>query len=71
MSSWSCPHVAEDADHCRRTRRPCVPGRPGCVLPDNLRYALPLATRIAQADARHGDVASNDDPDAGLTPPAK
>lgn len=52
MSSWSCPHLNERDDDCRRLKRPCVPGRPGCVLPSSERFAVPIEQRIAEADRR-------------------
>jgi len=50
MSSWSCPYLDERFDHCNRLNTPCVPGRPGCVMPRTLVFATPLAERIRRAD---------------------
>ncbi|MFW6032847.1 MAG: hypothetical protein ACOCTI_05695 [Phycisphaeraceae bacterium] len=48
MSSWSCPHFDEQRDGCRRTNVDCVPGRKGCVLPGNLRFAVPPDQRMRE-----------------------
>lgn len=48
MTSWSCPHLDEKAEYCRRLKTDCVPGRPGCVLPKNLRFAKSPEERIAE-----------------------
>lgn len=50
MSSWSCPHLDTEADHCGRLNQPCVPGRPGCVMPRTLVFATPVDVRIRLAD---------------------
>ncbi len=52
MSSWSCPHFDEQAEYCRRLKTDCVPGRKGCVLPKNLRFAVPPEQRVAELEAR-------------------
>lgn len=46
MSSWSCPYFDEQKDWCRRLKVECVPGRKGCILPKNLRFAVPPEERI-------------------------
>lgn len=50
MSSWSCPNFNLSRDHCERLNKPCVLGRPGCVLPKTLVFATPLDVRIREAD---------------------
>ncbi|MCC6681455.1 MAG: hypothetical protein IT445_11195 [Phycisphaeraceae bacterium] len=50
MSSWSCPHLRERTDHCERLHTSCVPGRPGCILPQNLQYAVPPQQRLKQLE---------------------
>lgn len=63
MSSWSCPHLDERTDNCRRLKVPCVPGRKGCVLPNNLRYAVPPEQRVLRAGrADAGSSAAQDKP---------
>jgi len=52
MSSWSCPYLDTENDHCRRLDMPCVPGRLGCVLPRTLVFATPVAERVRLADER-------------------
>lgn len=52
MSSWSCPYLDTESDHCRRLDKPCVPGRQGCVLPLKLVFATPVAERVRLADER-------------------
>lgn len=52
MSSWSCPHFDEAADHCRRVKAACVPGRKGCILPKNLVFATPPQLRVQQREAQ-------------------
>lgn len=52
MSSWSCPHLDEKDEYCRRLKTDCVPGRGGCVLPKNLRFAVSPEERIAKLKAR-------------------
>lgn len=54
MTSWSCPYMDEETNHCRRLDKPCVPGRPGCVLPRTLTFALPLEERIRRGDEQAG-----------------
>lgn len=50
MSSWSCPHLDETHDFCRRLMVSCVPGRKGCVLPKNLKFAVPPEQRVDAID---------------------
>ncbi len=50
MSSWSCPYFRERTDHCERLHTECVPGRKGCVLPRNLRFAVPPEQRIERVE---------------------
>jgi hypothetical protein len=50
MSSFSCPHWDEGPDDCRKLRRACVPGRPGCVLRDNSVFAVPAEERVRERD---------------------
>lgn len=53
MSSFSCSHLDEENDQCRRLKTDCVPGRPGCVLAQNSVFAVPVEQRIrAKAEAR-------------------
>lgn len=49
MSGWSCPYFDEPNDSCRRLNSGCVPGRKGCVLPANLRFAVSPEQRLAAA----------------------
>lgn len=58
MSSWSCPFFDEKGDWCRRLDAACVPGRGGCVLPRNLRFAVPPSQRGAPPLRRRAE----DDP---------
>lgn len=46
MSSFSCPHIDLVADYCLRLKTDCVPGRPGCVLPKNTGFLLPVEERL-------------------------
>jgi hypothetical protein len=51
MSSWSCPYFDEVNDWCRRLNTDCVPGRKGCILPCNLRYAVSPEERAIKKKA--------------------
>lgn len=62
MSSWSCPHFDEKTDACRRLKTDCVPGRPGCILPRDLEFAVPPDQRIR---SNHDD---DDNPPAAKHP---
>ena len=44
--SFSCPHFGINADACLRLKTDCVPGRPGCVLPNNSVFAVPVEERL-------------------------
>ncbi|MFO0930139.1 MAG: hypothetical protein U0736_24460 [Gemmataceae bacterium] len=50
MCSFSCPHFDMDSEDCRRLRRICVPGRPGCVLRTSV-FAVPVEERIREREA--------------------
>jgi hypothetical protein len=52
MSSWACPHLDEKSDYCQRLKTECVPGRRGCVLPTNLKFAVPPEQRTRAAGPR-------------------
>jgi hypothetical protein len=52
MSSWSCPHLDEKSDYCRRLKTDCVPGRRGCILPANMTFAVPPEERIKRLEER-------------------
>ena len=52
MSSWSCPYLDEQNDTCRRLKTDCVPGRRGCVLPGNMRFAVSAEERVKRLAAR-------------------
>ena len=41
MSSFSCQHYNVQDETCRRVNADCVPGRPGCVLQHNSKFAVP------------------------------
>jgi hypothetical protein len=45
--SFSCPHFDFDREGCWRLDRPCVPGRPGCVLRKTSVFAVPVEERLA------------------------
>lgn len=60
MSSWSCPHLDEPTEHCRRLKTDCVPGRPGCVLPSTLIFATPLEERLRSKKKQSRSDASAD-----------
>jgi hypothetical protein len=49
--SFSCPHFDFDREGCWRLDKPCVPGRPGCVLRGNSVFAVPVEERL-EAEAR-------------------
>ncbi|MCC7407167.1 MAG: hypothetical protein IT442_03795 [Phycisphaeraceae bacterium] len=65
MSSWSCPHLDERTEFCRRLGTDCVPGRPGCVLPSNLVFAVPLEERLRAVKKK----IDRHSPAAAQTPP--
>ncbi len=44
--SFSCPHFRFQDGWCQRVERPCVPGRPGCVLRANSVFAVPVEERL-------------------------
>jgi len=49
--TFSCPHYDIDQDRCWRLKCECVPGRPGCVMRNTGRFAVPAEQRIAEARA--------------------
>lgn len=57
MSSFSCPHYDDQREHCMRVDKPCVPGRPGCVLRNNSTFAVPVEERLREReeDAHRSD----------------
>lgn len=48
MSSFSCPHFESEGERCMRLQADCIPGRPGCVLHGNSRFAVPWEERLRQ-----------------------
>jgi hypothetical protein len=45
--SFSCPHYDFSGEgSCIRLEKPCVPGRPGCVLRRNSRFLVPVEERL-------------------------
>ena len=48
--AWECPHLDQSDDNCRRLKQPCVPGRKGCTLPKNLKFAVPPEVRVAEVN---------------------
>jgi hypothetical protein len=52
MSSWSCPHLEECNDRCRRLKTDCVPGRPGCIMPSDMTFAVSVEERIKRLEGR-------------------
>ncbi len=46
--AWECPHLEQSDDSCRRLKQACVPGRKGCALPRNLKFAVPPEVRLAE-----------------------
>jgi hypothetical protein len=50
--SFSCPHFDYDRDGCWRLGKPCVPGRPGCVLRSNSVFKIPAKERLEQEAGR-------------------
>ncbi len=46
MSSFSCQHYNVQDETCRRVNADCVPGRPGCVLQHNSKFAIPIEERL-------------------------
>jgi len=65
MSSWSCPYLDEKNDFCRRLKTDCVPGRRGCILPVNIRFAVSAEERVKRlkerVHRRDGSDATGDD----------
>lgn len=49
--TFSCPHYDIDRDRCWRLKCECVPGRPGCVMRNTGRFAVPAEQRIEEARA--------------------
>ncbi len=46
MSSFSCPHYNVQDETCELVKADCVPGRPGCVLQHNSKFAVPIEERL-------------------------
>ena len=55
MSSFSCPHYDMKAETCDRVKTDCVPGRPGCVLPRNTKFAVPVEDRLRRKAIEKGE----------------
>lgn len=58
MSSFSCPHYNVKEDACILLKTDCVPGRKGCVLARNSKFAFSVEERIRRKEAdkkRPGD----------------
>ena len=58
MSSFSCQHYNVQDETCERVKADCVPGRPGCVLQHNSKFAVPVEERIADESCRKGRAAA-------------
>jgi hypothetical protein len=50
--SFSCPHFDYDREGCWRLGKPCVPGRPGCVLRSNSVFRTPVEERLKEEAQR-------------------
>ncbi|MCX7887470.1 MAG: hypothetical protein N3B01_09500 [Verrucomicrobiae bacterium] len=46
MSSFGCPHLEAADDRCKLLQTDCVPGRNGCLLSANPRFAFSAEERI-------------------------
>ena len=53
--SFSCPHINERDEFCRRLNTDCVPGRPGCVLQHNSKFAVPVEERLRMKALEKGE----------------
>lgn len=49
--SFSCPHFDINRDTCTRVHAECVPGRKGCVLQHNSKFAVPIEQRVESKQA--------------------
>ena len=59
--SFSCPHYEFSDESCWRLNKPCVPGRPGCVLRKNSVFLVPAEERIQETDRTARDVRKGED----------
>lgn len=60
--SFSCPHYEFADGSCNLLKKPCVPGRPGCVLRANSDFVVPVEERLAD-EPRATSPPSRDLPD--------
>lgn len=50
MGSFSCPHKRVKETYCLRLETDCVPGRPGCVLPEDTTFETPWQERVEKLE---------------------
>ncbi len=48
--TFSCPNYDFHTEECKRVKKKCVPGRPGCVLEGKVKFSVDVATRIKEAE---------------------
>lgn len=50
MGSFSCPFKKVKERYCMRLDAECVPGRPGCVLPDDTNFNVDWEERLEKRE---------------------
>ncbi len=46
MASFSCTFMEYEKRYCYRINAECVPGRPGCILPDDTKFNVDWKQRL-------------------------
>ncbi|MFB6344324.1 MAG: hypothetical protein ABEK50_00925 [bacterium] len=46
MGSFTCPHMKVKERYCMRLKAECVPGRPGCIIPDDTNFNVGWEERL-------------------------
>lgn len=55
MGSFSCPHLRVKDKYCRRLNTDCVPGRTGCIIPNNMEFSKSPEKRIEEQNETSPD----------------
>lgn len=62
MGSFTCPHLRMEDNYCQRLKTDCVPGRPGCILPDDTTFETSWQERLEKSQQQKQDDTRSSDP---------
>jgi hypothetical protein len=62
MSSFTCPYLDIENNHCLRLDTECVPGRKGCILRGQVEFAVPAEERVRAREEEKRQMAFSQSP---------